>query len=813
MKNANTILFSVWLGATTGFGCGSAQPQEVTDVDSYVAGLGAWEQFSPPADEAEEQDGAETTLEETVEETNPETGLSEAVTYSCTSVPMSLRTTPQEIVMHEPNASIMWLGNLLQGKGYAAGTGSFKELSIRQRSPLKISIDLLRGDNFAIVENPSLTSVQAAIGQLIEKATLEGFRAGSSIFYEEARTHSTDQAMLKLGLSGRFLGFKAKADLAASRNANQTTLTAHFVQKMFTVSIELPQSPGDFFSSEFSPELLETQRAAGNIGPDNLPVYIASITFGRTLTYSLTSSFSEKRMRAAIQASYDGLVGGVNGYTEAELRSSLAQENIKVTSIGGEGQNVLSLISEGNLRAYFREDSPLTAAKPISYQLNNLGDNSVAKVSETTRYDRTECVAKTANPGVFDFGAPQITKLDLELPYRVHVGDVNDDENADLIFNHLGDTNQVVVAFGRSDGTFDILNTNGVPRVFDESPFVPKEGWSGFETVVLDLNGDECDDILWNYHKTDNSVGNNRSYSAIADCSNDGGFVGFDFKDVSVLPSTGGGWERYELLTGNFDGKNGENDNDDDLVWNITENNNVANRTYAARSLGDGTFEYLPFQDRKEKGWASYQTHVGQVNSDAFDDLIWVSPTRVYTATSRGDGTFAFKTYKDYPNTHRYPSTMGDVDGDGLSDIIWYGLSHNRAEVQVGFGRGNDSQYQLSSLGKNPAKEKIWALYENRLADVNGDGRDDLIWTGPAGDVESEGAPNENIKRIYVGLGTTDRRDPFDFSSVSQDHPETLSWKTYSTLVGDVNGDGLDDVIWVLEGSTNRILVALAKNQ
>ncbi|MGH2610922.1 MAG: thiol-activated cytolysin family protein, partial [Tepidiformaceae bacterium] len=323
--------------------------------------------------------------------------------HECAETPRRLSDTPAEIVMYEPSASVTWVGNLIQGRSYKDGLGSFQELSIRQRAPLRVSIDLLTGDNFAVVDEPSLTTVQSAIGGLIQRANDAGHRSGGSIDYESSVTHSVEQAALSLGLSARYLGARARADLAVQRNAAQQTLVAHFVQKMFTIAVELPQAPGDFFSDELTADLLERQVDAGNIGPDNLPVYLASVTYGRMLTYSLTSTHSEHRMRAAIAASYNGVAGGASGYSEAELQETLAQENVKVTAIGGEGQNVVSLISAGNLKAYFTTDAPLTSARPISYQLNFLGDNALARVSETTDYTLRECEAVATSGIISDF--------------------------------------------------------------------------------------------------------------------------------------------------------------------------------------------------------------------------------------------------------------------------------------------------------------------------------------------------------------------------------------------------------------------------
>ena len=300
-----------------------------------MASLPSWPSFSPPMkDEDTAQDKTSDPFEEIVKDT----------TYDCTTTPYSLTRTPDEIAMYSPNASVMWLGNLIQGKSYADGLGSLQELSIRQRAPLKISIDLLTGDNFVIVDNPSLTTVQSAIGELIQKAEDASHKGSSDASFTMEETHATEQATLKLGFSANYLGAKAKADLSYEKSAAETTITAYFVQKLFTVSVELPQSPSDFFSDTLTDELLQQQINAGSLGPDNLPVYIANIAYGRILTFNFTSTFEAERIRAAISGSYQGVAGGVSGYTEGELKDTLSTAKISITALGGENTSIESLI-------------------------------------------------------------------------------------------------------------------------------------------------------------------------------------------------------------------------------------------------------------------------------------------------------------------------------------------------------------------------------------------------------------------------------------------------------------------------------------
>jgi len=356
------------------------------NVSEFMSSLPSWSNaVSVVPDKNEATDSPSESFEELVGD----------ATYDCSTTPYSLTRTPDELVMYSPNASVMWLGNLIQGKSYADGLGSLQELSIRQRAPLTLSIDLLRGNNFKVVENPSLSTVQSAIGELIDDAQRAGHVGGSDASFTMEKTHSTEQASLQLGFSAHYLGAKAKGDLEYDTSASETTITAHFVQKLFTVSVELPQSPSDFFSAEFTNELLREQRDAGTLGEDNLPVYVANISYGRILTFHFTSSDEEERIRAAISGSYEGVSGGGSGYTEAELKTTLSTAKISIAAMGGEGESIKDLIRSGKLKDYFVGETALTSARPISYQLNNLAPgNPIAKVSETTTYNIKECTAR-----------------------------------------------------------------------------------------------------------------------------------------------------------------------------------------------------------------------------------------------------------------------------------------------------------------------------------------------------------------------------------------------------------------------------------
>jgi hypothetical protein len=370
-------------------GCGGDDPMgpDAADVNGYLQALPAWEEFAPLAPDDEQATGPAVTDTQNLGGTD----------YRCTTTPYSLTRTPEQIVTLNPDAEILWPGVLLQGNGYLQGIGSLQELPIRQRAPLALSIDLLTDGTSRTVENPDLASVNQAIGELIQASVDRGHVSGSNIYFTQERMYSYSQSSLKMGISAKYSGVEASANLSANLSSERTTMTAYFVQRMFTVSTVLPQTPGEFFSDEFTPELLQEQVSLGRIGPENLPVFVSSVVYGRILMFSLTSTANSDSVAATVNVVLESGGASGGGNLSASQQAILSNSQINVVTVGGDAAHALSLIRSGNLSEFFASDSPLTAARPISYVVRNLADNTAARFSETTEYSLTDCVPEAVS--------------------------------------------------------------------------------------------------------------------------------------------------------------------------------------------------------------------------------------------------------------------------------------------------------------------------------------------------------------------------------------------------------------------------------
>ena len=135
-------------------------------------------------------------------------------------------------------------------------------------------------------------------------------------------------------------------------------------------------------------------------------------------------------------------------------------------------------------------------------------------------------------------------------------------------------------------------------------------------------------------------------------------------------------------------------------------------------------------------------------------------------------------------------STAGDVNGDGYSDVVIGAPDHSphgRVVVYHGSSSGLSTGVSWFVDGFAPISEELGASVST-AGDVNGDGYADIIVGDPASDWPFFGA---GMARIYYGSDGGLSTTFFRFDSSAPGYAVGTSVAT----AGDVNGDGLSDVI------------------
>ena len=219
------------------------------------------------------------------------------------------------------------------------------------------------------------------------------------------------------------------------------------------------------------------------------------------------------------------------------------------------------------------------------------------------------------------------------------------------------------------------------------------------------------------------------------------------------------------------------------------------------------------FQNLTEFGYSG-STHFGKdvciagdLNGDGIKDLV-IQSTATSFSTGRiyiyyGDDNNGFVTAdlilsgdEEFDLTGNSLSTAGDLNGDGFDDLAARRYSKNtESETTCIYFGGKDMDDDVDLV----LPGNITASNFDIAGDVNGDGYDDLV-TGVPGSSRSDG-------RIFVYFGGADMDTTVD---VILDDTADDSYFGFPVSTGDINGDGYSDILagaFGYDGGNGRVYI------
>lgn len=296
---------------------------------------------------------------------------------------------------------------------------------------------------------------------------------------------------------------------------------------------------------------------------------------------------------------------------------------------------------------------------------------------------------------------------------------------------------------------------------------------------ISDVNGDGDKDILITGQDGEfNPDPHTKLYLGNSDgtfSEVDAGLTAVEFSSASIADVNGDGNEDLLIAgqTGNFSSE-------------PTANLYLGN--------GDGTFSEA---DAGLTGVQYGSTSIADVNGDGNEDLLITGRDADINSTAtlylgNGDGTFS-EAGAGLAGVEDGSTSIADVNGDGNQDLLITGSDVNEgnptATLYLGNGNGTFSKAGADLLGVSASSTSI--------ADVDGDGNQDLLITGRDENLDS-------TITLYFGNGE---------GTFTEATAGLIGVEEGSTSIADINGDGNKDLLITGDSNTGPTATLYLGNQ
>ncbi|PIT77757.1 Ig-like domain-containing protein [Limnohabitans sp. B9-3] len=526
-----------------------------------------------------------------------------------------------------------------------------------------------------------------------------------------------------------------------------------------------------------------------------------------------------------------------NGWTG--LAASVARHQLLVE---GDSGDVLTLGTE-----WSRGGTAICLGE--NYKIYNAGSGAQVLVHEAVTVNLAPPMVhlSAVDAGVGGFVINGQCESDLSGSSVSSAGDVNGDGLADLIVGASksgpttgGNTGRSYVVFGKTSGTsIDLSAVANQSGGFVINGQCASDNSGISVSAAGDVNGDGYSDLIVGASSANNLLG--RSYVVFGKATGStinlssvangiGGFAinGFLSNALNGLgTSVGGGFSVSSAGDVNGDGLA-------DLIVGAPFGNNSLGRSFVVFGKASFTAINLSEVAGGQGGFVingnsttlnsgNSVSSAGDVNGDGLADLIvgltmLKSEGACYVVFGKATGTavdlttlakgnaggFVINRQSDSGMSETRVSAAGDVNGDGLADLI-VGVSNMdkfSGRSYLVFGKATFEAVNLSAVAAGTGGFVINGDVNSRSSgssvsaagDVNGDGLADLIVGAPSA--------NAGVGRSYVVYGKTSGI-ALNLSDVAASKGgfvinadfNSLSNGTSVSAAGDVNGDGLADLI------------------
>ncbi len=336
--------------------------EDAMDFDTQISNLSNFEQA---------------TENNTTENINSEVRREGA--FECTTITYGISPGFDQLLTLDPGSDVIYPGALL--KGESISTGEYTRISA-DRAPITLSASLINitGSPVVEVKDPSLSTVREGIKTILNQEVTGATPA--RISYEITQVYSEEQVGVAIGVNYRSKGRSVSAAIDFNNSSKKNKFILKYLQTYYTIDMDTPDNPSDLFTK------LPDVASFGTV----MPVYVASVAYGRMVLYTIETNASETEINAALAASFSSADGTIEG----QYKKTIDESTIKAIVIGGSGASAAATIN-GPKEIYdfiadggdYSKDSP---GAPLAYKLRFLNkEASVARVVLNTEYAIRSC--------------------------------------------------------------------------------------------------------------------------------------------------------------------------------------------------------------------------------------------------------------------------------------------------------------------------------------------------------------------------------------------------------------------------------------
>ena len=345
------------------------------DMTKYIQGLRKWRDLTPTVTEGTRVEGAAVTTTE----------QDQGKTVMVTRQKWVKSKVPEYVVLFQVNEAL-WPGSLVQGQ--AAIRGELLGLPISDRTPVTISTDLTGLPKSRATDlQPSAGAVREGISSMVRGQK----PVAGKMKYDMTEAASLEAGLLEAGISAKYLGLSGKASVEGQLKRDEKMIVACFLQTAYSMDLDrfAKDQPSAWFTPGFTDDKLAYLEREGMIGRQNPPLYVSSVSYGRSLIFSLTTKHDITKAKAALQVSYDKGFASVEASVKAEYEKIMSESTLSILVKGGDPDTIMKMIKAGKLNEYFATAPTLEQYTPISYTLRTLDTGDLAKLGETAEFFTT----------------------------------------------------------------------------------------------------------------------------------------------------------------------------------------------------------------------------------------------------------------------------------------------------------------------------------------------------------------------------------------------------------------------------------------